>query len=176
MDCNKKNEILPQFTYSYILKFDMCYWPDDPLFKTVWQQKIALGSTGSTTYCFVTLNMVWIIEEESGVRLSVTPDLHAIPHSALDYQACDSHLFLSPKVYSIGDKRILRINLESQAKLLGHFTVFLPSRCWCARFGELTVIHNIGRTIKKQHLVEVSLLFLSETVGKNHLNLNFIAN
>lgn len=105
----------------------MHYWPDDPLYKTVWQQKIALGSTGSTTYYFVTLNIVWIIEEESGVRLSVTPDLHAIPHSSLDYQAFDSHLFLSPKVYSIRDKRILRINLESQAKLLGHFTVFLPS-------------------------------------------------
>ena len=112
----------------------------------------------------------------SGVRLSVTPDLHVIPHSALDYQAFDSHLCLSPKVYSIGDKRILRINLESQAKLLGHKTVFLPSQCWCARFGELTAIHNIGRTIKKQHLVEVSLLFLSETVGRNHLNVNFISN
>ena len=106
----------------------------------------------------------------------MTPDLHVIRHSALDYQAFDSHLCLSPKVYSIGDKRILRINLESQAKLLGHKTVFLPSQCWCARFGELTAIHNIGRTIKKQHLVEVSLLFLSETVGKNPLNLNFISN
>ena len=106
----------------------------------------------------------------------MTPDLHVIPHSALDYQAFDSHLCLSPKVYSIGDKRILRINLESQAKLLGHKTVFLPFQCWCARFGELTAIHNIGRTIKKQHLVEVSLLFLSETVGKNHLNVNFISN
>ena len=138
--------------------------------------KDALGSTGSTTYCFVTLNIVKIIEEVSGVRLSVTPDLHVIPHSALDYQAFDSHLCLSPKVYSIGDKRILRINLESQAKLLGHKTVLLPSQCWCARFGELTAIHNIGRTIKKQHLVEVSILFLSETVGKNHLNVNFISN
>ena len=98
----------------------------------------------------------------------MTPDLHVIPHSALDYQAFDSHLCLSGKVYSIGDKRILRINLESQAKLLGHKTVFLPS--------QLTAIHNIGRTIKKQHLVEVSLLFLSETVGKNHLNVNFISN
>ena len=83
----------------------------------------------------------------------MTPDLHVMQHSALDYQAFDSHLFLSPEVYSIGDKSILRINLESQAKLLGHFTVFLPSQCWCARFGELTAIHNIGRTIKTQNLV-----------------------
>ena len=112
----------------------------------------------------------------SGVRLSVTPDLHVIPHSALDYQAFDSHLLLSPKVYSIGDKRILRINLQSQSKLLGHFTVFLPSQCWCVRLGELTAIHNIERTIKKQHLVEVSQLVLPATVGKNHSNLNFISN
>ena len=59
--------------------------------------------------------------------------------------------------------------LQSQSKLLGHFAVFLPSQCWCARFGEFTVITNIGRTRRwarreKQHWVEVSQLFLSETV------------
>ena len=30
-----------------------------------------------------------------------------------------------------------------------HFTVFLPSQCWCARFGELTAINNIGRTRRR---------------------------
>ena len=25
--------------------------------------------------------------------------------------------------------------VQSQSKLLGHFAVFLPSQCWCARFG-----------------------------------------
>ena len=78
----------------------------------------------------------------SGVRLSVTPDLHAIPHSALDYQAFDSNLFLSPEVYSTGGKRMLRIALQSQSKLLGHLTVLLPFQCWCARFGELTTIQG----------------------------------
>ena len=38
------------------------------------------------------------------------------------------------------------IKLQSQLKLLGHFAVFLPPQCWCARFGELTAINNIGRT------------------------------
>ena len=41
------------------------------------------------------------------------------------------------------------IKLQSQLKLLGHFAVFLPSQCWCARFGELTVINNIGRTRRR---------------------------
>ena len=46
------------------------------------------------------------------------------------------------------------------------------SQCWCARFGELTAINNIVRTSrrarskkKKQCWVEVSQLFLTETVG-----------
>ena len=61
-------------------------------------------------------------------------------------------------------------HLQSQSKFLAQFAVFLPSQCWCARFGELTAINNIGRTMrrarsKKQHQVEVSQLFLSETVG-----------
>ena len=61
--------------------------------------------------------------------------------------------------------------VQSQSKLLGHFAVFLPSQCWCARFGDLTAINNIGRTRrwarskKKQGWVEVSQLLLSETVA-----------
>ena len=35
--------------------------------------------------------------------------------------------------------------VHSQSKLFGHLTVFLPSQCWCARFGELTAINNFGR-------------------------------
>ena len=59
--------------------------------------------------------------------------------------------------------------LQSQSKLLGHFAVFLPSQCWRARFGELTVITNIGRMRRwarseKQHWVQESQPFLSETV------------
>ena len=38
---------------------------------------------------------------------------------------------------------------ESQSKLLGHLTVFLPSQCWCATFGELTAMNNIGRTRRR---------------------------
>ena len=38
---------------------------------------------------------------------------------------------------------------QSQSKLLGRFAVFLPSQCWCARFGELTAITNIGRTRRR---------------------------
>ena len=41
---------------------------------------------------------------------------------------------------------VLCFHLQSQSELLGHFAVFLPSQCWCARFGELPVINNIGRT------------------------------
>ena len=40
-------------------------------------------------------------------------------------------------------------HLQSQSKLLGYFSVFLPSQCWCARFGELTAINNIGRTRRR---------------------------
>ena len=63
------------------------------------------------------------------------------------------------------------INVQSQLKLLGHVAVFLPSQCWCARFGELTAINNIGRigkparSKKNKHKVEVSQLFLSVTLG-----------
>ena len=38
----------------------------------------------------------------------------------------------------------VQFNQQSQSKLLGHLLVFLPSQCWCARFGELTVINNLG--------------------------------
>ena len=61
---------------------------------------------------------------------------------------------------------------QSQSKFLGQFAVFLPSQCWCARFGELTAMNNIVRTSRrarskktKQCWVEVSQLFLTETVG-----------
>ena len=38
-----------------------------------------------------------------------------------------------------------RVNLQSQSKLLGHFTVFLPSQCWSKSFVNLPAINNIGR-------------------------------
>ena len=31
------------------------------------------------------------------------------------------------------DYRVNQSEQQSQSKLLGHFTVFLPSQCWCAR-------------------------------------------
>ena len=62
--------------------------------------------------------------------------------------------------------------LQSQSKLLGDFTVSSPSQCWCTRFGESSAINNIqsgtgrawARSKKKELSVEVSELFLSETV------------
>ena len=56
------------------------------------------------------------------------------------------------------------------SRLLGHLTVFLPFQCWCARFGELNAINNIGRTrrrtrSKKKRWVQVFRLLLSETVA-----------
>ena len=57
----------------------------------------------------------------------------------------------------------------SQSKLLGDLTVFLPSLCWCARFGELTAIkqHWVDglEVKKKQRWVDASELLLSETVA-----------
>ena len=41
------------------------------------------------------------------------------------------------------------LELQSQLKLLGHFSVSLPSHCWCARFGELPAINNIERTRRR---------------------------
>ena len=38
---------------------------------------------------------------------------------------------------------------QSQSKFLGQFAVFLPSQCWCARFGELTAINNIVKTSRR---------------------------
>ena len=38
---------------------------------------------------------------------------------------------------------------QSQSKLLGRFAVFLPFQCWCARFGDLTAIKNIGRARRR---------------------------
>ena len=55
------------------------------------------------------------------------------------------------KKYSVGWKcpNYFCLILQSQSKLLGHFAVFLPSQCWCARFGELTAINNIVRRRKR---------------------------
>ena len=39
---------------------------------------------------------------------------------------------------------------RDQSKLLRHFTAFLPSQCWCERFGELKTISNIGRTRRRR--------------------------
>ena len=36
--------------------------------------------------------------------------------------------------------------LQSQSKLLGHFSVLLLLQCWCTKFGELAGINNIKRT------------------------------
>ena len=53
-------------------------------------------------------------------------------------------------------------------------TVFVLSQCWCARFGELPAINDIGgcsggpEVKKKQRSVEVFQLFLSETVVQLH--------
>ena len=49
------------------------------------------------------------------------------------------------------------IKLQSQLKLLGHFAVFLPPQCWCARFGELTAINNTGR-VRRQAKTEQTAL------------------
>ena len=49
------------------------------------------------------------------------------------------------------------IKLQSQLKLLGHLAVFLPSQCCCARFGELTVINNIGRTRRRAKTEKTAL-------------------
>ena len=74
-------------------------------------------------------------------------------------------------------KRFLKIHLQFAyfsfflTHLLGHFSVFLPSQYWCARFGGLTAINNTGRTRwrarteKKAFMVEVSQPFMSETVA-----------
>ena len=32
--------------------------------------------------------------------------------------------------------------LQSQSKLLGHFSILLLLQCWCTKFGELTGINN----------------------------------
>ena len=46
---------------------------------------------------------------------------------------------------------------KSQSKLLGHLTVFLPSQCWCATFGELTAMNNIGRTRRRARSKQTAL-------------------
>ena len=48
-------------------------------------------------------------------------------------------------MYGCSYRTIQGLNLQSQSKLFGHLTVFLPSQCCCARFDELTAIKNIGR-------------------------------
>ena len=60
---------------------------------------------------------------------------------------------------------------NDQSKLLGQFAIFLPSQCWCARFGRAKWYNQhwedqeMGTDVKKQRWVEVSQQFLSETVG-----------
>ena len=49
------------------------------------------------------------------------------------------------------------MKLQSPLKLLGHFAVFLPSQCWCARFGELTAINNIGRRRRRAKTEKTAL-------------------
>ena len=79
--------------------------------------------------------------------------------------------------HRVADNLVNQSEQQSQSRLLGHLTVFLPSQCWCARFGELTAINNIGRTRRrarseiKLRWVDVSQLFLSETVGFTRCNL-----
>ena len=80
----------------------------------------------------------------------------------------------------------VQFNQQSQSKLLGHLLVFLPSQCWCATFGELTVINNIiwenkemgqkWKKKKKQRWVEVSQPFLSETVAIITTHFNIMSN
>ena len=78
----------------------------------------------------------------------------------------------------------VQFHQQSQSKLLGHLLVFLPSQCWCARFGELTAINNIIRENKeigqkwkkKQRWVEVSQPFLSETVAIITAHFNIMSN
>ena len=55
------------------------------------------------------------------------------------------------------DYRVNQSEQQSQSKLLGHFTVFLPSQCWCARFGELIAINNIGRTRRRARSEKTAL-------------------
>ena len=43
-------------------------------------------------------------------------------------------------------KNLKNMYLQSQSKLLGHFSVLLLLQCWCTKFGELTGINNIRRT------------------------------
>lgn len=57
-------------------------------------------------------------------------------------------------IYSLIQNRLYEI--------VGHFTVFVPSLCWCRRFDKLTVITTLrGRrdspdAVNKKHSVEVS--------------------
>ena len=43
-------------------------------------------------------------------------------------------------------KNLKNMYLQSQSKLLGHFSVLLLLQCWCTTFGELAGINNIKRT------------------------------
>ena len=72
--------------------------------------------------------------------------------------------------------KIIICEPQSQSKLFRHFAFSLPSQCWCARFGQLTVIkkhwedQENGPEAKKTAL-GVCELFLSETVLEKELNL-----
>ena len=70
------------------------------------------------------------------------------------------------------------IKVQSQLKMLGHFAVFLPSQCWCTRFGELTEINNIGRTRRRAKTEQTALgesvqSILVETVVINYFPYSF---
>ena len=56
-----------------------------------------------------------------------------------------------------------RVNLQSQSKLLGHCTVFLPSQCWSNRFANFTAINNIER--ERETSEKGKTAFLSKTVA-----------
>ena len=70
-------------------------------------------------------------------------------------------------IYSLIQNRLYEV--------VGHFTVFVPSLCWCRRFDKLTVITTLRGlrdspdTVNKKHSVEVSELFMSETVARRFL-------
>ena len=62
---------------------------------------------------------------------------------------------------------------QSQSKLFRHFAVSLPSQCWCARFGQLTVIkkhredqENGPEKVKKNSSGCVQTIFVRDCVGE----------
>ena len=80
-------------------------------------------------------------------------------------------------LWPITAKIIFICEPQSQSKLFRHFAFSLPSQCWCARFGQLTVIkkhredQENGPEKVKKTAVGVCKLFLSKTVLEKELNL-----